>query len=165
MLRSQHRAPLLNHPRETVLRNNRGLLIFSVGGRQVAAHTKEIAGVRPWPEAMPVPSDTPFVTSLVRVDKDCMPVYDLAAKLNRRIDPAGALCLIVKHEDGPLAICIDPSIPSLHMVDSSAVQERAGNDADIAGICSVGDEQLAIIRLARLGKEASAAGPAHQSHV
>jgi len=165
LLRSQHRASLSNHPRETVLRKNRGLLIFSVGGRQVAARTEEVAGVRPWPEAMPVPSDTPFVTSLVRVEKDCMPVYDLAAKLNRRLDPAGALCLIVKHEDGPLAVCIDPSIPSLHMADSSAIQEWAGDDADIAGICSVGDEQLTIIHLARLGKGAPAAGPAHQSHV
>jgi chemotaxis signal transduction protein len=128
------------------------LLVFSVGGQQVAARTEEIAGVRPWPETMPVPSDTPFVTGLVRLEKDCMPVYDLAARLNRMIDPATALCLIVKHEDGPMAICIDPSIPSLHMADTASIHEQTGGDSDIAGTCSIGEERLSIIRLARLGK-------------
>ncbi|WP_447603598.1 chemotaxis protein CheW [Nitrospira sp. Nam80] len=139
--------------------------MFSVGGRQVAARTEEIAGVRPWPEAMPVPSNTPFVTSLIRIDKECLPVYDLAAKLNGRINPVGALCLIIKHEDGPLAVCIDPSIPSLHMVDSSTIQERPSDESDIVGICSVGDEQLSIIHLARLGKGALAEGSGYHSHV
>ena len=133
-------------------RHHRGLLVFSVGGQQVAARTEDIAGVCPWPETMPVPSDTPFVAALVRLEKDCMPVYDLAARLNRTIDPATALCLIVKHEDGPMAIRIDPSIPSLHMVDSASVHEQTGGDSDIAGICSIGEERLRIIHLARLGK-------------
>jgi len=128
------------------------LLVFSVGGRQVAARTEEVAGVRPWPEAMPVPSDTPFVTALVRLEKDCMPVYDLAARLNRTVDPATALCLLVKHEDGPMAICIDASIPSLHMADSANIHEQTGGDSDIAGICSIGEERLSIIHLAGLGK-------------
>ena len=131
----------------------------------MAARTEDIAGVRAWPEAMPVPSDTPFVTSLVRLDTDCMPVYDLAAKLNCRVNPVGALCLIIKHEDGPMAVCIDPSVPSLHMVDSSTIQERASDESDIAGMCSVGDEQLSIIHLARLGKGASPEVSGHHSHV
>jgi chemotaxis signal transduction protein len=129
------------------------LLVFSVGGRQVAARTEEVAGVRPWPETLPVPSDTPFVTALVRLEKDCMPVYDLAARLNRTVDPTTALCLIVKHEDGPMAICIDASIPSLHMVDSASIHEQAGGDSDIAGICSIGEDRLSIIHLARLGRD------------
>lgn len=166
MLRSQHRASLLEHQHGTGVKRSRGFLVFSVGGQQVAACTEEIAGVRPWPEAMPVPSSTPFISSMVRLDDGCMAVYDLAAKFNRRVNPGGALCLIVKHEDGPMAICIDPSIPSLHMADSRTIDEQASGDPDIVGICSIGDERVGIIRLARLGKGVSAAREcAYQSHV
>lgn len=157
MLRSRHRAAVVGHAEAAVPRRSRGLLVFTVGGRQLAACTEEIAGVRPWPQAMPVPSHTPFVSALIRLEKDCLPVYDLAARLNRTIDPATALCLLVKHEDGPMAICIDPSIPSLHMADSITLHDRPGDDSDIAGTCSIGEEQLTIIRLARLGKASSAA--------
>lgn len=61
------------------------------------------------------------------------------------------LCLVVKHVDGPLAICIDSQVPSLHMVARSAVQYRAGNDPDIAGTCIAGEEELPIINLTTLG--------------
>jgi hypothetical protein len=51
------------------------------------------------------------------------------------------------------------------MVDSSTIQERPSDESDIVGTCSVGDEQLSIIHLARLGKGASAEGSGHHSHV
>ncbi|HEX2055388.1 MAG TPA: chemotaxis protein CheW, partial [Nitrospiraceae bacterium] len=117
-----------------------------------AACTEEISAVRPWPKAIPVPSDTPFVSAVIRLEDDCLPVYDLAARLNRTIDPAGALCLVVKHEDGPMAICIDPTIPSLLMAETITIQEGTGKDADISGSCTIGEERLSVIRLARLGK-------------
>jgi chemotaxis signal transduction protein len=132
---------------------HRGMLIFSVGGRQVAARTEEISAVRSWPKGIPVPSDTPFVSTVVRLEDDCLPVYDLAARLNRTVDTDGALCLVVKHEDGPMAICIDSTIPSLVMAETITIQEGTGRDADISGSCTVGDERFSVIRLARLGKD------------
>ena len=152
MLRSQHRIPAFDRVQRPLTQRSRGLLVFSIGGRQVAACTEQISGVRPWPKAIPVPSDTPFVSALVRLENDCLPVYDLAARLNRTVEPADALCLIVKHEEGPMAVCIDPSIPSLHMAEAITIHEGTGDDADINGTCSIGEEQLSIVRLARLGK-------------
>jgi chemotaxis signal transduction protein len=152
VLRSRHRASAVDRAYQPLAQRSRSLLLFSVGGRQLAAYMDEIAGVRAWPDTMPVPSETPFVSALVRLENDCLPVYDLAAKLNRSIDPSGPLCLLVKHEDGPMAVCIDPSIPSLHMADSAAIQEEADTEPDIAGTCLIGDEQVTIVRLARLGK-------------
>ncbi|HJR75858.1 MAG TPA: chemotaxis protein CheW [Nitrospiraceae bacterium] len=152
MLRSRHRASVVDRAQQPSVQRGRSLLVFSVGGRQLAAYMEEIAGVRAWPNTMSVPSDTPFVSSLVRLENDCLPVYDLAAKLNRTIDRTGPLCLLVKHEDGPMAVCIDSSIPSLYMADSTAIQEGADPEADITGTCLIGDEQVSIVRLARLGK-------------
>ena len=127
------------------------MVVFSVGGQRLAARTDEIGGVMPWPGATAVPSDTPFVASLVRQEKGCLPVFDLAAKFNRTMQEHEPLCLVVKHIDGPLAICIDSHVPSLHMVARSALQYRAGNDPDIAGTCIAGDEELPIINLTTLG--------------
>jgi chemotaxis signal transduction protein len=153
LLRSQRRGPVFGHAQRSVVQQSRGLLVFSVGGRQVAACAEEIAGVRPWPKAIPVPSDTPFVSALVRLENECLPVYDLAARLNCTIDPVNALCLIVKHEEGSMAVCIDPSIPSLHMAETATIAEGTGNDADIGGTCSIGEERVSIVRLARLGRD------------
>ena len=133
---------------------NQGLLVFWVGGRRLGARTEDIAGVQLWQHATPVPSDTPFVNAMIRVDKECMPVYDLAGRLNQTLDTDSPLCLMIKHEDGPMAICIDAHIPSLHMVDPSTIQTRDSDDADIAGVCSAGDEQVTVINCARLGKGA-----------
>jgi chemotaxis signal transduction protein len=165
LLRSRHPASAVDPAQRSLAQRNRGLLVFSVGGRPLAARADEIAGVRPWPKAMPVPSDTPFVSALVRLENDCLPVYDLAARLNRTVDPASALCLIVKHEEGPMAICIDSSIPSLHMGESIAIQEGISDEADIIGTCSIGEEQVSIIRLARLGKNRRAVTVGPPTHV
>ena len=152
MLRSRHHGQAIDRAQQPAARASRGLLLFSVGGRQVAAPTEEVAAVRPWPKTMPVPSDTPFVSALVRLEDECLPVYDLAARLNRTLDPAGGLCLIVKHEEGPLAVCIDSSIPSLHMADAHDVHEGTGAEADVAGTCFIGEDQVRLVRLARLGR-------------
>ena len=131
------------------------MLVFSVAGRRLAARTDEIGGVLPWPGATAVPSDTPFVTSLVRQEEGCLPVFDLAAKLNRRMQEDESLCLVVKHVDGLLAICIDSQVPSLHMVPRSAIQYHLGDDPDIVGSCLADDEQLPLINLATLGVTSS----------
>ncbi|MGC3976052.1 MAG: chemotaxis protein CheW [Nitrospira sp.] len=127
------------------------MVVFSVAGKRLAARTEEIGGVLPWPGTTAVPSDTPLVTSLVRHEESCLPVFDLAAKFNRTVREEESLCLIVKHVDGPLAICIDSQVPSLHVVPRSSVQYQSGLDPDIAGSCVAGDEQLPLINLATLG--------------
>ncbi|MDR4481003.1 MAG: chemotaxis protein CheW [Nitrospira sp.] len=127
------------------------MVVFSVAGQRFAARTDEIGGVTPWPGATTVPSDTPFIDSLVRHEKGCLPVFDLAAKFHRAMRDGERLCLIVKHVDGPLAICIDAHVPSLHMVARSLIQYRDGNDPDIAGTCIAGEEELPIINLTTLG--------------
>ena len=127
------------------------MVVFSVAGKRLAARAEEIGGVLPWPGTTPVPSDTPFVTSLVRYEDSCLPVFDLAAKFNRTVREEESLCLIVKHVDGPLAICIDGQVPSLHVVPRSEVQYQSGLDLDIAGSCVAGDEELPLINLATIG--------------
>lgn len=128
-----------------------GLVIFSVAGQRLAAKTDEIGGVVPWPGAIAVPSDTPFVAALIRQEKQCLPVFDLAAKFNRAMHEFESLCLIVKHIDGPLAIRIDSQVPSLHMVARASLHYRVGNDPDIAGTCVADQEELPIINLTTLG--------------
>lgn len=66
-----------------------------------------------------------------------------------------SLCLVVKHVDGPLAICIDAEVPSLQMVPRSSLQYQHGDDPDMAGSCVAGGEQLPIINLATLGVSSS----------
>ena len=151
MLRSQLRRHPHTAASGAVHARVQNMVVFSVAGKRLAARTEEIGGVLPWPETTTVPSDTPLVTALVRHEESCLPVFDLAAKFNRTVREEESLCLIVKHIDGPLAICIDAQVPSMHVVPRSAVQYQSGPDPDIAGSCIAGDEQLPLINLATLG--------------
>lgn len=151
MLRAQLSKQLQVGTERAVAARMQGMVVFSVAGRRLAATTDDIGGVIPWPGATRVPSDTPFVTSLVRQGKSCLPVFDLAEKFNCTIRENDPLCLIVKHADGLIAICIDPQVPSLHMVARSAVHYLAGSDPDIGGTCIAGDEEFPIINLRTLG--------------
>lgn len=151
MLRAQLRRQSHETGRGTTHARVQNLVVFSVAGQRLAARTEEIGGVLPWPGATPVPSDTPFVTSLVRYEESCLPVFDLAAKFDRTVREEESLCLIVKHVDGPLAICIDSQVPSLHVVPRSEIRYQSGLDPDMAGSCVAGNEQLPLINLATLG--------------
>jgi len=151
MLRAQLRRQAQAGTKGKAEARMQGLVVFSVAGQRLAARTDEIGGVMPWPGSIAVPSDTPFVAALVRQEKRCLPVFDLAAKFNRVISGEEPLCLIVKHIDGPLAICIDSQVPSLHMVARSSVRYQNGNDPDIAGTCMANEEELPIINLTTLG--------------
>ena len=131
------------------------MVVFAVAGKRMAARTEEVAGVVSWTGAIPVPSETPFVTSLVRQEEECLPVFDLAAKFKRTMRESESLCLVVKHVDGPLAIRIDPEVPSLLMVPRSSIQYQSGDDPDCAGLCVAGGEQFPIINLATLGVSSS----------
>lgn len=155
MLRSQSRKQGQTAARSTAENRMLRLVVFSVAGQRLAARTEEIGGVMPWPGAIPVPSETRFVTSLVRHEDRYLPVFDLAAKFQRTMHERESLCLVVKHVDGPLAICIDAEVPSLQMVPRSSLQYQHGDDPDMAGSCVAGGEQLPIINLATLGVSSS----------
>src|SRR5689334_24767624 len=96
------------------------LLVFSVGGRRMAAKADEGGGVWPWTEAIPVPSVTPFMNAVLRRGEDILPVFDLAGRLKVQIKTQTALCLLAKRRDGPMAVCIDGEIPALQLVDEEA---------------------------------------------
>ncbi len=128
------------------------VVVFSVGGRRLAARTEEVGGIAPWKGHVPVPSRTPFVNGIVRQESDTIPVYDLAAQLKVSVQGEPLLCLLAKHEDGPMAICIDSDIPSLHRVGVNAIRALAGQDSDTLGSFRTDTEDIPILSLAKLGK-------------
>lgn len=127
------------------------LLVFTVGGRKLAAKTEEIGGVSIWTKSIPVPSSTPFVSSVIRRDQTVFPVYDLAGMLNVRVKGSQRLCLMAKQPAGAMAICIDEEMPVLHSLDATKIQAYRGQDLDAAGCFADEFEEVPIISLSRLG--------------
>ncbi|TLY22583.1 MAG: chemotaxis protein CheW [Nitrospirae bacterium] len=143
---------LRGQSKETAKRvTNWSLMVFSIGGQRLAARIEEAGGVRPWTDPMPVPSHTPFMNALLRHDEEVLPVYDLAARLKQQVRGTPPLCLIVKREDGPMAVCIDASIPTLKTIDPQALQPSAEPDPDILGYCEIEGERVPLYSLAKLG--------------
>ncbi|HEY6083798.1 MAG TPA: chemotaxis protein CheW [Nitrospira sp.] len=128
------------------------IVVFSLGGMKLAARSEDIGGVAPWGQTIPVPSRTPCVGSLVKRDKEVLPVYDLASQLNRVLEGDSVLCMVARHVDGPLAICIDAEIPSLHNVDIGQIRPGASRDIETLGSVEIDGEQIEIVALKRLGK-------------
>lgn len=126
------------------------LVVFSVGGRRVAAKTEEVGGVFPWTDAMPVPSETDGVKAVARHGEEVLPVYDLAGRLHVRAKGTAFLCLVAKRRDGRMAICIDEEIPTIRTLDAAAVRP-AGGDSDVVGTCLLEMEEVPIYSLATLG--------------
>lgn len=126
------------------------LVLFQVGGRVLAARAEEVGGVWPWQQAMPIPSGTAFITSLVRRGEEILAVYDLARKLDVSVKGAKPLCLIARHQDGPVAICIDEQIPSLRPVEPGMIDMQSGSESDILGKCQIGEETVPIYSLKTL---------------
>ena len=108
------------------------VVVFSVGGMKLAARTEDVGGVSPWTESIPVPSRTPFVQAMLKRDNHVMPVYDLAARLSRKLTGSPLLCLVARQLDGPMAICIDADVPSLETVDATAIR-RTTWDIEMLG--------------------------------
>lgn len=127
------------------------LLVFSVGGRRLAIKTENIGGISAWRESFPVPSQTPFVSAVVRQDQGVFPVFDLARLLQVRVQGEAALCLLVKQPEGAMAICIDEEMPSLQTLDMGSVHPYRGGDLPAAESVSVGFDEVPILSLARLG--------------
>ena len=128
------------------------VVVFSVGGVKLAARTEDVGGVSPWTESIPVPSRTPFVQAMLRRDNHVMPVYDLAARLRRKLIGSPLLCLVARHLDGPMAICIDAAVPSLETVDATAIRPNGRGDVETLGSVTIAGNDVAIVALQRLGQ-------------
>jgi len=128
------------------------VVVFSVGGVKLAARTEDVGGVSSWTETIPVPSRTPFVQALLKQNNHVMPVYDLAARLRRTVQGEPLLCLVARHLDGPMAICIDAAVPSLETVNVAAIRPNGRGDIESLGSATIGQGDVAIVALQRLGR-------------
>lgn len=128
------------------------MVLFSVGGVKLAARTEDVGGISPWTKSIPIPSRTPFVHAMLKRDKDVIPVYDLASRLSRTLQGDPLLCLVARHLDGPMAICIDADVPTLETVDVVAIRPSGSEDIETLGMVTIGGEDVAIVALQRLGR-------------
>jgi chemotaxis signal transduction protein len=135
------------------------VVVFSVGGVKLAAKTEEVGGVSPWTESIAVPSRTPYVQSMLKRENDVLPIYDLGAQLNASPQGDPLLCLVARHVDGLMAICIDAQVPSLQTVDTGDIRSSERDDLDTLGTFVTDGEDIAIVALNRLGRsERNSAG-------
>lgn len=128
------------------------VVVFSVGGMKLAARTEDVGGVSPWTGSIPVPSRTPFVQAMQKRDHQVMPVYELANRLSRTVQGDPLLCLVARHVDGPMAICIDAAVPSLETVDAAAIRPIVSGDLETLGSVTIGGDDVTIVALQRLGR-------------
>jgi len=127
------------------------LLVFSIGGERLAVRTDDVGGIAHWTDTIPVPSRTPFVQEMLRREKELMPVYDLAARLNRSLLGDPLLCLVAKHLDGSMAFCIDGDMPSLQTIDAGALQFSTRTDIETIGCFNDGSGEIPVVALQTLG--------------
>jgi chemotaxis signal transduction protein len=127
-------------------------VVFSVGGKRIAARAEEIGGVSAWTEAMPVPSLTPYVNAVVRQGDEILPVFDLARLLMVQVSRTERLCLRAKRQDGPMAVCIDAEVPTLHQVEAKAIHPASSSLPGVVGMCSIGSDEVPIYSWTVLGK-------------
>ena len=106
----------------------------------------------PWIDPVPVPSRTPFVGAMLKREKEVMPVYDLGTRLSREPEGDPLLCLVARHVDGPMAICIDGVIPSLHSVDVAHIVPSKHLDLETLGSFNDEGQEIDIVALQRLGR-------------
>ncbi len=127
------------------------LLVFSVGGRRLAVKTLEVGDISQWGEPIPVFGRTPFVTAIVRLNQTVLPVFDLAAMLERVVQGSSPLCLRVKHASGDMVICIDEAIPVLRTLEHSMIRPYRNTDVPAEGSYADGQEEIPILSMSRLG--------------
>ncbi len=128
-------------------------MLFSIGNRRLAARAEDVGGIfSPSHDAVPVPSETPFINALIRRDGELLPVFDLAAKLQVQVQGDAPLCLIVKHRAGPMAVCVDAEMPKLHAVERASITPASDMDSDTLGTCRMGTEEVPIYALSNLGR-------------
>lgn len=126
------------------------LVVFSVGGKRVAVRAEEVGGISPWPDAMPVPSLTPYVNAVIRQGEEVLPVFDFARLLMVQVTQAQPLCLRAKRPDGLMAVCIDPEVPTLHHVEARAIRPVSDGPPGVIGMCAIDSEDVPIYSWAML---------------
>jgi hypothetical protein len=62
------------------------------------------------------------------------------------------LCLVARHLDGPMAICIDADMPSLETVDATMIRPHGKGDIETHGTVTIAGNDVAIVALQRLGR-------------
>lgn len=127
------------------------LVSFSVGGQRLAARIEEVGGVWPWSTPTFVPSRTAYVNGIVRHGKDMLPVFDLAGKLNVAVESPAPFCLIARHDKGPLAICIDGEVPSVHNVEETSIKRTPSGNEEMNETCQLGTDEVPIYSFKRIG--------------
>jgi len=125
------------------------LVVFSVGGYRLAVKAGDVGGVWPWTAPSSIPSGTPFIAALMRRGQDVLPVYDLASRLGVRKERSDGFCLIAKHPDGPVAVCIDDEMPALHLSTPEALHP-AEPGGEIEATCRVDGVEVPVYALSRL---------------
>jgi chemotaxis signal transduction protein len=88
-------------------------------------------------------------------DNDVLPVYDLALRLHCEVRGESMLCMVARHKDGPLAICIDGEVPSLRTLDAAEIRPAAQQELETLGSFESDGESISIVALNRLGTQAS----------
>lgn len=132
------------------------LVVFSVGGRKLAARADEVLCITKWKESAAVPSQTPFVSSVIHSDNALLAVFDLAGLLNVSVQGTDPLCLMVKHPRGPMGIRIDGEMPVLRTLECSSVNPCHGEAFDSLGRFISDNDEIPIIILGKLGLADSA---------
>jgi len=128
----------------------RNLLVFSVGGRRLATRAEEVVGIGPWKDSVPIASQTPFVSAIIRQGDVVLPVFDLAARLHLSIQGSSPLCLTATHPQGHMAICIDEEVPALQPYEPSGIQRYRGKDSLAEESYVIGFDEVPILSLSQL---------------
>lgn len=126
------------------------LVLFQVGGRRLAVKAGEIGGIWTWTTPTVVPSVTPYLSSVLRRGSEVLPVFDLGARLGAPSEGPDRFCLIAKHPDGPVAMCIDGPLPALHLIDPGLLQAPPATDTDIDAIWPLHGESIPVYALGRI---------------
>jgi chemotaxis signal transduction protein len=137
--------------RSKTVSSKKWVTVFSVGGRHFATGMEEVSGIIHWPSVVPVPSQTPFVNAVAWRGKEVLPIFDLAGQFHLTIE-SDPLCLLVKHEDGLMAVRIDSEMPILQSVDRELIQLSDNADSVVVGKCTIDDESIDLLCLTKLGK-------------
>jgi chemotaxis signal transduction protein len=126
------------------------LLVFSVGGRRLAATIEEIARISEWKGSIPVPSRTPFVSAVVRNHDEILPVFNLAELFGVCVQGENPFCITAKHPSGSMAICVDGDMPILQTIDRVRIQPYRDGEFEAVGSFANGSDEIPIISFAHL---------------
>ncbi|HXV68895.1 MAG TPA: hypothetical protein VD738_08225 [Nitrospira sp.] len=118
--------------------------------------TDEVVSISRWNDSAAVPSQTPFVSSVMRSDESLVPIFDLAGLLRVSVQGADSLCLTAKHPHGPMAMRIDGEMPVLHTLDRESIRPCQGEAFESLGSFTNGLDEVPIIALSTLGSADSA---------